>query len=89
MVAVSLHGFVRGGSVALLPYMNPAYRLWEFVSEVVLALLARRGELPNIRWRPRRPRCSWHSFGWLPSTTRSRTMSVHSIACLSTRFRPI
>ncbi len=58
VVAVTLRGFIGGDSVALFLYMNPAYRLWEFVLGVVLALLVKRGKVPSINLPPRRPRSS-------------------------------
>lgn len=47
-VALALRLLVGGDAVALFLYMNPAYRIWEFVLGVALALLVRRGRMPRI-----------------------------------------
>lgn len=48
VVALLLRGFIGGDAVALFLYMNPVYRLWEFMLGIALALLVKRGRVPNI-----------------------------------------
>lgn len=48
VVALALRGLVGGDAVALFLYMDPVYRLWEFVLGIALALLVKSGKVPRI-----------------------------------------